>query len=205
MEKKDTIYVILLAFSLFSLSLMLFSQGITSLSVSLRDGNNVAVEVPNLFPLTHVVGMLFMTMIATFCLTMLIQDILVSKSVIPSSNRQIAASLPYIEDPRIVSGQVQDCKTVDEATSSNPYVPTKTSHLRTDPEQKTMIASKILEGDVRKVYKIIAENGEILQSDLVLESGFSKVKVSRTLKKLEDKSLIERKPYGNTNKIILSK
>jgi uncharacterized membrane protein len=74
-----------------------------------------------------------------------------------------------------------------------------------DQEQKKMIATNILEGDARELYKIIAEKGEILQSDLVLESGFSKVKVSRTLKKLEDKSLIERKPYGNTNMITLSK
>ncbi|WP_406657414.1 hypothetical protein V7O62_02350 [Methanolobus sp. ZRKC2] len=194
MEKKDTIYVILLAFSLFSISLMLFSQGITSLSVTLRDGNNVAVQVPNLFPLTQVLGMLFMSSIATFCLTMLTQDILFLRNynLSPDKHEDVSvlynANNPVNPDPLVTMEVAQPPQS-----------------LQSDQEQKKLIATKILEGDSRKLYKIIAEKEELLQSDLVLESGFSKVKVSRTLKKLEDKSLIERKPYGNTNKIILSK
>ncbi|WP_445475902.1 helix-turn-helix transcriptional regulator [Methanococcoides methylutens] len=71
-------------------------------------------------------------------------------------------------------------------------------------EHKKDLVARILDGDSRKLYRIIAEKEEILQNELVLESGFSKVKVSLILKKLEDKSLVERKPYGNTNKIIVS-
>ncbi|NPE30833.1 hypothetical protein HNV12_23340 [Methanococcoides sp. SA1] len=205
MEKKDTVYVIFLAVSLFSLSLMLFSQGITSLSISLRDGNNVAVEVPTLFPLTHVLAMFFMVMIATYCFTMLTQGIWTSRNYHTQYNDPITGSFPYTDDDPLEPDTFQDVAKNASQLPQIVHIPDSTAPSLPDSEQKKMIATKILEGDARELYKIIAEKGEILQSDLVLESGFSKVKVSRTLKKLQDKYLIERKPYGNTNMITLSK
>ena len=44
----------------------------------------------------------------------------------------------------------------------------------------------------------------MLQKDLYLETGFSKAKISRTLKELELRDIIQRKGYGSTKKIILS-
>ena len=41
--------------------------------------------------------------------------------------------------------------------------------------------------------------------NLVKESGLTKVKLSRTLRKLEEKNLIEKMPYGNENLIKLKK
>jgi hypothetical protein len=61
----------------------------------------------------------------------------------------------------------------------------------------------LLEGEAKVLYEIIAEKGEILQKDLVFESGFSKVKVTRILRKLSDKQLIIMKPWGNTNKVLV--
>jgi len=69
--------------------------------------------------------------------------------------------------------------------------------------KKQKIASSVLEGDKKKLYEIIQEKNEILQKDLVYESGFSKAKVTRILRKLDDKTLIVVKPWGNTNKIII--
>ncbi|MEI8363967.1 MAG: MarR family transcriptional regulator [archaeon] len=61
-----------------------------------------------------------------------------------------------------------------------------------------------LASDERQVFeKIIASNGSIYQSDLLSKTGFTKVKVSRILDKLEFKELIERKRRGMTNIIIL--
>ncbi len=51
--------------------------------------------------------------------------------------------------------------------------------------------------------KIIDTQGSIYQSDLVKWSGFSKVKITRVLDKLEGKNLIERKRRGMTNIVIL--
>jgi hypothetical protein len=65
------------------------------------------------------------------------------------------------------------------------------------------IVSNILDDDEKRLYDIIREKNEILQKDLVYESGFSKAKVTRILVKLENKKIIVRKPWGNTNKILI--
>ena len=63
----------------------------------------------------------------------------------------------------------------------------------------------MLNGDERKVLDLIKErpNGA-LQSELVIKSGFSKVKMHRMLKKLEAKELITRGRFGITNKVFLN-
>lgn len=67
------------------------------------------------------------------------------------------------------------------------------------------IALKVLRGPERRVLEIIVnKGGETLQKDLYLETGFSKAKISRTLKKLEFRNIIQRKRYGSTKKIVLS-
>jgi len=66
-------------------------------------------------------------------------------------------------------------------------------------------ALRVLRGPRRRLLEIIVDNGgEILQKDLYLETGFSKAKISRTLKELESRNIIQRKTYGSTKKITLS-
>ena len=61
-----------------------------------------------------------------------------------------------------------------------------------------------LDNDEKKVYGIIkSKNGSAYQSDLIKETGFSKVKITRVLDKLELKEVLERKRRGMTNLIIL--
>ena len=50
---------------------------------------------------------------------------------------------------------------------------------------------------------VLREDGSIYQSDLVKETGLSKVKVSRLLDRIEGKGLIERKRRGMTNIVVL--
>ncbi len=67
-------------------------------------------------------------------------------------------------------------------------------------------ALHLLDGDRRKVLnEIVQANGEILQSDLHIKTGFPKTKITRILDYLELKGLITRKSYGMTNKIILNR
>lgn len=80
------------------------------------------------------------------------------------------------------------------------YVDFKKSNKKT---VKRNFVSNVLEGDEKILYEIILEKNEILQKDLVYESGFSKAKVTRILSKLDNKKLIVRKPWGNTNKILI--
>jgi uncharacterized membrane protein len=51
---------------------------------------------------------------------------------------------------------------------------------------------------------IVNNGGEMLQKDLYLETKFSKAKISRTLRELELRNIIQRKQYGSTKKIMLS-
>ncbi|MBU1199095.1 MAG: MarR family transcriptional regulator [Nanoarchaeota archaeon] len=64
---------------------------------------------------------------------------------------------------------------------------------------------KDLNEDEKKVLETIIEaEGTIFQSDLVDKSGFTKVKVTRILDKLEGKNILERKRRGMTNVVILN-
>jgi uncharacterized membrane protein len=62
---------------------------------------------------------------------------------------------------------------------------------------------KILPEDERKIIGLLIKEKKMEQTYLVAESGLSKVKVSRTLAKLEQRGIIEKKPLGNTNLIKL--
>jgi uncharacterized membrane protein len=61
-----------------------------------------------------------------------------------------------------------------------------------------------LDADERLVVqKIMDSEGTLFQSDLVEQSGFTKVKVTRILDKLEGRGVIERRRRGMTNVVIL--
>ncbi len=73
-------------------------------------------------------------------------------------------------------------------------------------ELDVRFALRLLDGDKRQVFNEIVEaNGEILQSDLHAQTGFSKSKITRILDYLELKGLIIRKSYGMTNKIVINR
>ena len=58
-----------------------------------------------------------------------------------------------------------------------------------------------LSEDELKVYNIIKEKKEILQSELSKLTGFAKSKITEIVKSLEEKGLIEREKVGRTYKI----
>jgi uncharacterized membrane protein len=63
---------------------------------------------------------------------------------------------------------------------------------------------KFLEGEEKDIISALIKNkGEITQSDIVKHTGLSRVKVSRGLKKLEQKKIISKIPNGMTNKVEL--
>jgi len=73
-------------------------------------------------------------------------------------------------------------------------------------EIDVFFALRLLDGDKRRVFNEIVEaKGEILQSELHTNTGFSKAKITRILDYLEIKGLIVRKSHGMTNKIVLNK
>lgn len=68
---------------------------------------------------------------------------------------------------------------------------------------KQRLTINMLEGDIKKVYLHILEKEQCIQKDLVYELELPKTKVTRILDKLEEKKLIKRISYGNTNKVVL--
>jgi len=61
-----------------------------------------------------------------------------------------------------------------------------------------------LESDEKKIMEILEDNkGSVFQSEIVKRLGYSKVKVSRVLDKLEQKGLVERKRRGMANLVVL--
>ncbi len=73
------------------------------------------------------------------------------------------------------------------------------------PEMRNL-ALRLLQGDERRMLRQIFDaGGQILQKDLVYRTGFSKVKVTRLLDKLERKGLIIRERHGSTNLVRVLK
>ena len=61
-----------------------------------------------------------------------------------------------------------------------------------------------LDQEEKKIYHILKDNqGSMYQSDLIKETGFSKVQMTRVLDKLEGKKICDRKRRGMTNIVIL--
>ncbi len=70
-------------------------------------------------------------------------------------------------------------------------------------EAKSINTSK-LSAEEKKIYSLLKENeGSSYQSDLVKETGFSKVKLTRILDRMEQKGILERKRRGMTNLVVL--
>ena len=71
---------------------------------------------------------------------------------------------------------------------------------------KEKIIKLVLGEDEKKIYNLIVERGgSMLQDEIVKETGFSKAKVSKLLRKLEEKGIIKREPFRKTNKVYLKK
>ncbi len=72
--------------------------------------------------------------------------------------------------------------------------------------EKEHVIDTMLGKDERYILGLVGEKADgALQSDMVLKSGFSKVKTHRILKKLENKELVRRTRFGITNKVIVVK
>lgn len=73
---------------------------------------------------------------------------------------------------------------------------------RIDKMQLERVIS-VLPEEERKVLKVVIDKKTVSQTDLRYLSGLSKVRVSRIISRLEQRSIIEKKPFGNTNMVIL--
>lgn len=80
---------------------------------------------------------------------------------------------------------------------------TKTKKIHIEEKRKPIDYSKLNKEEKTIVKAVEEAQGTIFQSDLVDKTGFSKVKVSRILDRLEGRQIIERKRRGMTNVVVL--
>ena len=72
-------------------------------------------------------------------------------------------------------------------------------------KQKERMIQVFLNSDEKRIMELIKEQPDgFLQSDLVIKTGYSKVKMHRILKSLENKGLVKRGRFGITNKVIIN-
>ncbi len=73
-------------------------------------------------------------------------------------------------------------------------------------EEKKKQAADVskLDSDEKSVHALLLQHeGSMYQSDLIRETGFSKVKMTRILDKMVSKKIVERKRRGMTNIVVL--
>ncbi len=76
---------------------------------------------------------------------------------------------------------------------------------RNKSDNKTDAILKLLGDGERKVLKCLVEkNGTVIQSDINILQGMSKLKTHRAVKNLEMRGIVKTSAYGKTKKIILS-
>jgi uncharacterized membrane protein len=81
------------------------------------------------------------------------------------------------------------------------------SSMKSAVQQKEKILDVFLSKDEKTIMELLKKepDGGALQSDLVIKTGYSKVKMHRILKSLEFKGLVKRGRFGITNKVLISK
>ena len=82
------------------------------------------------------------------------------------------------------------------------FIKLKPKQIKATPTEKDI--TKNLFEEEKKIVEVLLENKEgIWQKQLQLKTGLTKVKLSRKIRNLEEKGVLEKIPYGNTNKIRL--
>ncbi len=75
---------------------------------------------------------------------------------------------------------------------------------KTKPAKKKIIVPTLMDNE-QKIVEFLKEKGEVWQKQILQATGFSKAKVSRTIRNLEERGVVTKTIYGNTNKIALKK
>lgn len=72
-------------------------------------------------------------------------------------------------------------------------------------KEKMDVAMMTLTEEEKMIVDQILKDKEVMQKRLVQDTGFSKVKISKLVRRLEEKGIVEKIPWMKTNKLILSK
>ncbi len=80
----------------------------------------------------------------------------------------------------------------------------KITHQKVVEAVRVDLSDKYLSDEEKEVIEVLENaRGDVTQKELTVRTGYNKVKIHRVLQKLESKELIQKVPYGQTNKIVL--
>lgn len=134
-------------------------------------------------------SMIQIVFVAIVLIIVIISSILIMKSHIEMKRE----SQPEPEQKNVVSGE--GMTRINEVPEAEIKRDSPKSH-------DEFLIAKLLKPDERRIYGIISSaGGQIFQSKIVTQSGFSKVKVTRLLDKLEERELIVRERDGLSNRV----
>lgn len=88
MNKKDSIYTVILCLSLFSISYIFFSNSMTRINVVVEDSEPVYVEIPAMFSLQQVIFLMILTAMGVFSFVYLYMDLSILNET--TNNQSIA-------------------------------------------------------------------------------------------------------------------
>lgn len=80
----------------------------------------------------------------------------------------------------------------------------KKSGLSLSPAELPKGVAESLSAEEKAAYGVLKENnGSAYQSDIIKKTGYSKIKVTRILDRMESKGIVERKRRGMANMVVL--
>ncbi len=79
---------------------------------------------------------------------------------------------------------------------------TRSSKQKIVKKKKVVVVPSLMDNE-QKIVEFLKQNGEVWQKQINVTTGFSKAKVSRLIRTLEERGVITKTIYGNTNKIAL--
>lgn len=68
-------------------------------------------------------------------------------------------------------------------------------------KEKKEVIDNTLSHDEKKIKEMIEANAEVTQKQIVKDTGHSKAKISKLIRRLEEKGIVEKTPYMATNKL----
>ncbi len=90
-----------------------------------------------------------------------------------------------------------------QMNTKNP-APQAQGHVPSAQKQPVKVDMSTLDSDEKKVLEVLhGGDGSSFQSDIANKLGYTKVKVSRILDRMEQKGLVERKRRGMANLVVL--
>ena len=121
-----------------------------------------------------------------------------------SSVLLILAIIPisyYFISSRLEEKLEKNMKVISKFIAKNSLAPV---HKSTKMEHRDILLRFLNLNEKKVLEKLIDGEGRVLQSEINLIDGMTKLKTHRAVKDLERKSIIKTETYGKTNRIILS-